>query len=1011
MNKTLLCLVLCLWTITSLFGQLSPREVSSKIKAQHASLFDQSNNSNSGLNFGTGDCDINMPPEFENIIQIGGDGSNVGTCMVTNSSNEFYVAGYFHKEVELVPGTTISSIGLGDLFLAKYDASGNLMWVKTADTDMSGRVSPNAITLDNNGNIYITGSFTGQQLSFDGSQYSAAGEVTSFVCRYNPNGDFSWADVSVVPDYKSGIDIEVSTNGNVWMVEASGTRLYNPSRLKNYTATGSLISIWENDTRIEDIHFDGGKIYMTGQVYIPAYFGSIYIQAPNSYNDLFIAKADENLTNFDFATKMEGNTGGDSGGHHIITKGSDVFVIGYYRNSVIIQGVSLPLGTSQSNTALVKVNQTGALQAVNASLSGTLDHHKLVNQGNDLYAISNVFGDVTFGGTSPQTFDSPTGVAIKINPADLMASTLSTIENSSANKFVVNDAVAWNNDFLTTGSDNFSYSLNSHSSQFATQWTKTAQSDAGLIASTYISTPIIDNNNNIYVAVGFEGVCKVDNQSFFSATPAMLFCKFHTSGSLVWAKEIVGATEDLSQLDEAILELSDNGSHLYLMTNFSEEVTIDNSTVLTTPSDATLITKWDLYGNIIWASQIDYSGNADEFSDLDEGPDGSLVINGVFANSISIGGNSYSSIGSNDVFLAKMDAQGNFLWSKTYQGAQIEYLSYTRLNSLGEIYTLGEYYSDSLTIDGIDYQLPHGDGNIVLIKHEANGNVQWHKSFGGGIGDPDLDYNCWPTGFTIDNNDNLLMSGWTGPANQYGTVSLYNTRYANAFDHSFNWFISKLDASGNVQWANIIEKKRYDWLSYESHGVDADGNSYITGRFRDSIYISGDLFEPDGFTDAITLKYDENGNFEWGKKISASGYSFPSGIAVIEEDKLLIHFTNSGHLDFCTETRLTGNSNSFLVVLGQLLTPNEERPSLDAFSVFPNPGTDLVTITGNIEQTGDLNIELIGVTGQELAHYELGNQPSGDFTKSIDIKHLTAGTYFIKLTVNDQSYWQKVIKL
>src|SRR5690606_31040483 len=113
-----------------------------------------------------------------------------------------YVTGHYQGNVDFDPDplrmymlTTLST-GSTSMFLLKMDTAGNLIWAKDAGVPTSttfGYASGRAITMDNDGNLLITGDFA-SSIDFDpGAQQTilaaAYGGHDIFVAKYNPSGN------------------------------------------------------------------------------------------------------------------------------------------------------------------------------------------------------------------------------------------------------------------------------------------------------------------------------------------------------------------------------------------------------------------------------------------------------------------------------------------------------------------------------------------------------------------------------------------------------------------------------------------------------------------------------------------------------------------------------------------------------------------------------------------------------------------------------------------------------
>src|SRR5215212_6451352 len=101
-------------------------------------------------------------PTFVWAKGIGANGYDEGSSVIVDTSGNVYTAGYFGGTVDFDPGPAIfnlTSAGLSDIFISKFDAAGNFVWAKS----MGGTSDDIAttITIDVSGNIYTSGYFWG----------------------------------------------------------------------------------------------------------------------------------------------------------------------------------------------------------------------------------------------------------------------------------------------------------------------------------------------------------------------------------------------------------------------------------------------------------------------------------------------------------------------------------------------------------------------------------------------------------------------------------------------------------------------------------------------------------------------------------------------------------------------------------------------------------------------------------------------------------------------------------
>jgi hypothetical protein len=86
----------------------------------------------------------------------------------------------------------------------------------------------------------------------------------------------------------------------------------------------------------------------------------------------------------------------------------------------------------------------------------------------------------------------------------------------------------------------------------------------------------------------------------------------------------------------------------------------------------------------------------------------------------------------------------------------------------------------------------------------------------------------------------------------------------------------------------------------------------------------------------------------------------------------------------------------------------EENLVPSAFSVFPNPANDLITIQLNNLNGNNLQIKIIDVLGQTVIEKK-EETISGSFEKQIDVSNLNAGVYMIMIRAGEKEFVQKVI--
>ena len=160
---------------------------------------------------------------FEWAVTFGVDKSiSSGNAIVTDADGSVYVAGNFQRSIDLDPRkqvkqTLVSADKSQDVFLAKYNASGKLVWAQRFGGNDDDTAQ--AITLGPDGNIFLAGTFE-KNAVFGTRTITSNGRRDAFVARISPDGDVRW--VGKVggrrEDYANAIAVDA--NGDVFL---SGT--------------------------------------------------------------------------------------------------------------------------------------------------------------------------------------------------------------------------------------------------------------------------------------------------------------------------------------------------------------------------------------------------------------------------------------------------------------------------------------------------------------------------------------------------------------------------------------------------------------------------------------------------------------------------------------------------------------------------------------------------------------------------------------------------------------------
>jgi len=162
-----------------------------------------------------------------------------------DTSGNSYVTGDFEGSATFGAGeaneTTLVSTGWRDIFVAKYDGNGDLVWAKQAGG--GGHLVSRGIAVGTSGNSYVTGLFVGG-ITFGAGEANEttlviAGSTDIFVARYDGNGGLVWAKQAGGSGDLVSRGIAVDTSGNSYVTgDFQGSATFGAGEANETTLVG-----------------------------------------------------------------------------------------------------------------------------------------------------------------------------------------------------------------------------------------------------------------------------------------------------------------------------------------------------------------------------------------------------------------------------------------------------------------------------------------------------------------------------------------------------------------------------------------------------------------------------------------------------------------------------------------------------------------------------------------------------------------------------------------------------
>ena len=305
-----------------------------------------------------------------NVLQwgrfIAGSVSDYGNGIASDASGNVYVTG-----TTSTSGLTISGVSGGqtksttndDAFLAKYNATGTLMWGKIIGG--TGTEAGYGMSIDSSGNVYITSftttnGFTVSGLS-GGSVKPSGSDADAFLAKYNTNGALLWGRFVGVggsqneQEFGSAID----TSGNIYVTGYTASTITISGISGGASRSGSLTDAFVAKYSPNGVlfwgKFIGGTNIESGWDVSTDPFGNVYVAGYTNHSGLTIS--------------------GVSGGQTKATSNQDALIVKYNANGVILWGKFIGgLGNDQAigiaNDTSGNVYVTGYVSSFLFTLSG-----------------------------------------------------------------------------------------------------------------------------------------------------------------------------------------------------------------------------------------------------------------------------------------------------------------------------------------------------------------------------------------------------------------------------------------------------------------------------------------------------------------------------------------------------------------------------------------------------------------------------------------------------------------
>lgn len=356
-----------------------------------------------------------------------GTGTDEGYGVCTDSIGNIFITGGFASPTITFGGFPLTNSGAFDIYLAKYNTSGNVLWAKSFGGP-SGEFA-NYVAADNSGNVYFTGGFCSPSITFGTYTLtnSNSPSFNVFVVKCDSSGNVKWAKSAGNSSGPQGLSIVADNAGNAYVtgyfgvsspITFGGVTLTNSGGqdcfLVKYNSFGNVV--WAKAFGGTANDFGAGittdnkcNIYLTGYyTSSSATFGTHLITNSNSgFEDAFIAKCDSS-GNVLWAKTIGGANA--ERGMSITNHNGIGYVSGYFSSSsMAIGNYTLTNSNSNQDVFIFKYDSIGNIRWAKGAGGNGIDYGFSVSAdtSDNVYMTGRLSSSsITFGST---TLNAPTG--------------------------------------------------------------------------------------------------------------------------------------------------------------------------------------------------------------------------------------------------------------------------------------------------------------------------------------------------------------------------------------------------------------------------------------------------------------------------------------------------------------------------------------------------------------------------------------------------------------------------
>ena len=349
-------------------------------------------------------------------IKDAAGGASTGYDMATDASGNSYVTGYFGGTFT-IGATTLTAAGGDDIFTAKLDPAGALLWLVSGGG--TGNDEGQSLVVDGSGNVFVLGYMNGT-CNFGSTSLTSNGAEDIFLVKYDATGAVVWAHNYGSAAMDFGNDLAIDPTGNLYVVGSIGGNAtfgsipVAPSGLEDalaFMTNGMGVALWgisagasSSDAYADAVAIDGsGNLYMGGSFSGDIIFGSDTMHA-NGMSDGFVAKL-TSAPGWGWDVAISGTGNQERVGGLACDASNAPYITGTFDSTVAFGVFNLTAGgfsdgfVGKMNAGSGAFTQVKQIGGPSSDMCGGVS----LDGSNNVYVTGTFSSTATFGSGSPQT--------------------------------------------------------------------------------------------------------------------------------------------------------------------------------------------------------------------------------------------------------------------------------------------------------------------------------------------------------------------------------------------------------------------------------------------------------------------------------------------------------------------------------------------------------------------------------------------------------------------------------